>query len=133
MRRSFEDNLQHGGGTPGVERAVELAQREAEQKHRHREPALDDWQALSFGPRAMRTDFLPELHRMAVPTLWVRGSADPLVLQPELDAAVDAAPGARMEVLPDAGHVSTLDQPDRVAALVREFLTEHAGTPEPGR
>lgn len=133
VRKSFVDNLQHGAGTPGIERAVERAEREAEQKHWHREPALDDWQALAYGPWAMRTNFLTELHRMAVPTLWVRGSADPLVLQPELDAAVAAAPGARTEVLPGAGHVSTLDQPERVAALVREFLTEHAGAPGPAR
>ncbi|MEV0895065.1 alpha/beta fold hydrolase [Promicromonospora sp. MEB111] len=133
VRRSLADNLQHGADTPGFERAVELAQREAEQKARHREPALDDWQSLSFGPFAMRTDFLPALHRLSVPTLWVRGSEDPLVLQPELDAAVAAAPGARSAVLPGAGHLSTLDQPDRVAALVEEFLLAHAGAADPGR
>lgn len=126
VRRSFVDNLQHGADTPGLERAIEIAGREADQKHRHREPALDEWQTLAYGPFAMRTNFLPALHRMSVPTLWVRGSEDPLVLQPDVDAAVAAAPGARSVVLPGAGHLSTLDQPERVATLVGEFLTEHA-------
>jgi pimeloyl-ACP methyl ester carboxylesterase len=125
VQRSLVDNLQHGADTPGIERVLELGQLEAGQKDRCREPAFDDWQALAFGPFAMRTDFIPHLHQMSVPTLWVRGDQDTLVLQPEQDAAVAATPGARSVTLTRAGHLSTLDQPDRVAGLVREFLAAH--------
>lgn len=122
LRRSMIDNLQHGVDTPGIERTIELGQREAELKVLHRERALDDWQALAFGPFAMRTDFIPQLHRMSVPTLWIRGEKDPLVLAAELADAVAATPGARSVTLAGAGHISTLDQPERIAALIQEFV-----------
>ena len=124
VRRSFVVNLQHGAETPGIERAMALAERAAAQKVRHRVRAPDDWQATAFGPFAMRTDFIPRLHQMSVPTLWVRGDQDQLVGDAEFGEAVAATPGARSVVLAGAGHVSTLDQPDRVAALIQEFLAE---------
>lgn len=34
----------------------------------------------------------------------------------------EVTPNARLEVLPDAGHLPWLDEPDRVANLVRDFL-----------
>ena len=35
-----------------------------------------------------------------------------------------AIPGARLEVIPEAGHISNLEQPERVTALLEAFLAE---------
>jgi pimeloyl-ACP methyl ester carboxylesterase len=35
-------------------------------------------------------------------------------------------PGARLVRIPGAGHLSAVEQPDRVAAELRGFLAEHA-------
>jgi pimeloyl-ACP methyl ester carboxylesterase len=62
------------------------------------------------------------LGSITVPTLVLVGERDaiaPLALSQEIAAAI---PGARLEIIPDAGHVSNADAPDRFNAMLREFL-----------
>ena len=62
-----------------------------------------------------------ELRQLSVPTLMIWGDRDPVV---PLDASALGGgrdPHARLEVLP-AGHAPQLGQPDRVAALLEEFV-----------
>lgn len=124
VRSSMAANLTAGPDTVGFERIVAGAVAEARAKNRHGERALDDWQICAYGPRAMRLDYTPRLHRLRVPTLWVRGADDPLVGEAELRAAHAATPGSRFVTIPDAGHIVTYDQPEEFTALVREFLAE---------
>jgi pimeloyl-ACP methyl ester carboxylesterase len=63
-------------------------------------------------------DLLPKIH---VPTLLVWGDADvrsPMTVAHQMH---DAIPGARLAVLPGAGHVSKFEEPARFNAVVREF------------
>lgn len=61
--------------------------------------------------------------RIAAPTLLLWGENDRLV-PPALGEALRAIlPGARLEVLPDAGHVVFWDRPERFNPLVISFLT----------
>jgi pimeloyl-ACP methyl ester carboxylesterase len=63
-------------------------------------------------------DLLPKIH---VPTLLVWGDADvrsPLTVARQMR---DAIPGARLAVIPGAGHVSNLEEPARFNAEVRAF------------
>jgi pimeloyl-ACP methyl ester carboxylesterase len=62
-----------------------------------------------------------ELARVAAPTLVVAGARDAGSLEPSR-ALAEAIPGARLEVVPDAGHVVNLAQPAAFDALVTEFL-----------
>jgi pimeloyl-ACP methyl ester carboxylesterase len=117
-------NLTAGADTPGFERIVAQAHTEAREKNRHREKALDDWQIEAYGPRAMRLDLTPELHRLTVPTLWMRGDRDPLVGAAELAAAHAQTPGSRSVTIAGAGHIVTYDRPDEFVTVVREFLSE---------
>jgi len=126
LRSSTLAALPGGTDTPGVEALLELAEEEARAKHRHREPALDDWQTLSYGPFSMRTDYLPELHRVQVPVLWLRGEEDTLVRRPETDAAAAATPGSEYVTIARAGHVSMLDRPEVFARHVLDFLQRRA-------
>jgi proline-specific peptidase len=66
----------------------------------------------------------PLLQRIIAPTLVMCGEQDemrPDILRP-LAARV---PGARFATIPDSGHVTFLDQPDRVIGLLREHLGAH--------
>lgn len=63
----------------------------------------------------------PALRRLRVPTLLVVGSRDALSLRMAQDLAA-ALPDARLEVVPDAGHVVNLAARERVNALLVEFL-----------
>ncbi|KAI0005813.1 Alpha/Beta hydrolase protein [Xylariaceae sp. FL0662B] len=113
IRKSLIDNLTAGERTRDFETIVSLAIEEAQAKQAHGEAALDDWQIHSYGPFAMRLDFLPDLPKLAVPTLWVRGDRDPLVGHEEMTAAAAATPGSRFVTIPDAGHIVTYDQCDK--------------------
>ena len=69
-------------------------------------------------------DLLPAID---VPTLLVWGADDersPLRVAEQFRAAI---PGARLVVIPDAGHMSNLEQPDRFNTAVREFCRSILG------
>jgi pimeloyl-ACP methyl ester carboxylesterase len=62
------------------------------------------------------------LHRVRAPTLLVWGERDGLV-SPRYAADFQARlPHARLEILPNAAHLPMVEQPERLAALVEEFL-----------
>ena len=83
-----------------------------------------------WGPSELTYALRPELAHLAVPTLFVWGDRDtfgsPLLGQ-EMSRIM---PNARAEVVADAGHLVWLDQPERCARLVTNFLAlpdgEHA-------
>lgn len=67
-------------------------------------------------------DYRAMLSTISVPTLVICGERDriaPLPLSQEIAAGI---PGARLEVLPGAGHVSNADTPAAFNKLLREFL-----------
>jgi 3-oxoadipate enol-lactonase len=69
-----------------------------------------------------RPDSTPTLGTMSVPTLIVVGSDDqltPPALARELQAGV---PGARLEIVADAGHLAPVEQPAATSAVLRNFL-----------
>jgi pimeloyl-ACP methyl ester carboxylesterase len=71
----------------------------------------------------MRTDLFPRLGALAVPTLVVHGSRDWLVPWRSSQRAAALIPGARFELIPRAGHVPYLSNPDPFNRAVSEFLT----------
>ena len=62
-----------------------------------------------------------DLRRLAVPTLMIWGDRDPVVPLAQARAVAAEIPHARLEALP-AGHVPQLGNPDRVAALLEDFV-----------
>ncbi len=67
------------------------------------------------------TDTRPLLPRIKVPTLLLWGDDDrrsPLSVGEHLR---DGIPGATLVVIPEAGHLSNLEQPARFNAAVRDF------------
>lgn len=64
------------------------------------------------------------LAAVAAPTLVVAGADDPARARAE--EVADAIPGARLVLVPGAGHAPHLEQPDRFHALLFDFLTEAA-------
>lgn len=61
------------------------------------------------------------LRRLAVPTLMIWGDRDPVVPLVHALAVAAEIPHARLEALP-GGHVPQLGNPDRVAALLEDFV-----------
>jgi pimeloyl-ACP methyl ester carboxylesterase len=77
-----------------------------------------------ISPRGFRTGMRlsPEdLRRLAVPTLMIWGDDDPVVPLSQARAVAAEIPHARLVNLP-AGHVPQLGNPERVAALLEDFV-----------
>ncbi len=71
---------------------------------------------------AERPDRTPELARMTHPTLVCVGEGDILTPLALASAMATAMPNARLEVIPDAGHLSAIEAPQRVGQMVTQFL-----------
>jgi poly(3-hydroxyalkanoate) depolymerase len=66
------------------------------------------------------------LHRLRQPTLVLHGEKDPIVPLVNSRLMARRIPGARMHVVPDAGHLFLIDDPEAPAAMVMDFLDEKA-------
>jgi pimeloyl-ACP methyl ester carboxylesterase len=70
-----------------------------------------------------RPDSRPLLASIRCPTLVLVGEGD-IATPPELHAEIAAGiAGARLVVVPDCGHLSTIEKPDAVNAALCEWLT----------
>ena len=70
-----------------------------------------------------RVDSRPGLAAIACPTLVVVGEQDVLTPPDRAAEMVKALPDARQVVVPDCGHLSTLEQPDAVTRALVEFFS----------
>jgi len=71
---------------------------------------------------AARPDSRPGLPRTACPTLILVGDGDQLT-PPELSNEMNLLiPGSRLVMVPDCGHLSTLERPETVTRALLEFL-----------
>ena len=70
-----------------------------------------------------RIDSRPHLPAIRCPTLVVAGRLDAIMPVELLEELAHGIPGARLEVLEDSGHMSTLERPEAVTGLLRDWLT----------
>jgi pimeloyl-ACP methyl ester carboxylesterase len=70
-----------------------------------------------------RPDSTPTLDLIQVPALVIHGADDPIVPLEEAQAMAAAIQGAQMEVIPEAGHLPNLENPQAFNHAVREFVT----------
>ncbi len=70
-----------------------------------------------------RADSRPDLAAIAVPTLVLVGDSDVLTPPARSEALAAAIPGARLVVVPECGHASTLEQPEAVNRALVEWIT----------
>lgn len=69
-----------------------------------------------------RVDSRPLLKTVACPLLIACGEADGLTTPEQAREMAALAPHARLEIVPGAGHMLTLEQPERVNALLLHWL-----------
>lgn len=71
-----------------------------------------------------RPDSRPGLGAIRCPTLVLVGDSDELTPPDRAAEIANAIAGARLVTIPDSGHCSPLEQPERVTAALLEFLKE---------
>lgn len=59
---------------------------------------------------------------IAAPTLVLTGAADEAITPAVAEALAASIPGARCTIVPDAGHLSNIEQPEAFNTLIRSFL-----------
>ena len=87
---------------------------------------LDDTGAEAFERQQraiiLRPDSRPLLPAIRVPTLMLVGAEDVITPVEVAREIVDAVPGAELVIVPDCGHLSTLERPEAVNAALSRFL-----------
>lgn len=71
---------------------------------------------------ALRKPVHAELDRVAVPTLVIAGADDTPTPPVKARRIAERIPGARLEIVPDCGHSSTVEQPELITGLISEFV-----------
>jgi pimeloyl-ACP methyl ester carboxylesterase len=79
--------------------------------------ALYLWEPYAHNPKLTR-----RLHRINVPALLLWGESDGIVTPAYGRAFAERIPGARFEVIPKAGHVPQLEQPEAFVKHVADFI-----------
>jgi len=69
-----------------------------------------------------RPDSTPLLGRIRIPVLVVAGEDDQITPAAGMRSMAEAIPGARFVLIPEAGHLTPLEQPAAVTEAIREFL-----------
>jgi 3-oxoadipate enol-lactonase len=69
-----------------------------------------------------RPDSTPWLSQIDVPTLLVFGAQDQIIPLDEARLMHSLIPGSRLEIIPNAGHLPNLEQPQTFNEILRNFL-----------
>ena len=75
-----------------------------------------------------RLPIVGELDRIVAPTLVVVGADDVATPLRESKELVARIAGARLAIVPDAGHSSSIEQPEAVADLIEQFIRRLSST-----
>jgi pimeloyl-ACP methyl ester carboxylesterase len=72
-----------------------------------------------------RPPIYDELAKIHTPTLVIVGEEDVATPVEKSKTIAGAIAGARLEIVPEAGHSSTVEQPERLSDLIETFVDEH--------
>jgi pimeloyl-ACP methyl ester carboxylesterase len=86
-------------------------------------PAMEAAVAVQAG-LATRPDSVPTVATIDAPVLAIAGGEDSAVTPAEMKAFSAAPGGCEFHLLPDAGHFAAYEQPQKVAALLAEWLPQ---------
>jgi pimeloyl-ACP methyl ester carboxylesterase len=85
-----------------------------------RGPTLAGWQAQAYAGATF--DAYDRVGKIEAPTLVFQGGGDNVVDPRNAGLLVELIPDARLELIPDRGHLLVWEEGDRLASIVKEFL-----------
>ncbi|MFC8428194.1 alpha/beta fold hydrolase [Streptomyces sp. NPDC057253] len=87
-----------------------------------RQSNMATMRALAGDPYMHDPGLLPRLSRIQVPTLLLWGESDRIVTPAYGAAYAEAFADGRLEIIPEAGHLPHIEQPDAAYALIEAHL-----------
>ena len=109
-------------------RLAAILQDEIHGKFSFGEQDMDDWQISGINLTHLNWNLLGQVEAIRCPTLWLRGEQSKLVKQAEMERAVRLAgtngSAARLIVIPNAGHILPLEQPEQANSAVLDFFAQ---------
>ena len=115
LRLMVESSL----GAHGVRERPELVE-EIVAYRLERAPTLAGWQAQAYAGATF--DAYDRVPGIATPTLVLHGGTDTVVDPRNAELLRELIPGARVELVPDRGHLVVWEEAELLAPIVREFL-----------
>ena len=115
LRLMVENSL----GQYGVREQPELVE-EIYAYRLERGPTLAGWQAQAYAGATF--DAHDRVPGITAETLVLQGGADNVVDPRNADLLVELIPNARLELIPDRGHLLVWQEAERLAPIVKEFI-----------
>jgi pimeloyl-ACP methyl ester carboxylesterase len=123
--------------SPGLLHALVLAGAhagpDAPERREHREQQIAELREAGDGQKVAIVEALRDrpddrvvLAGWRWPVLVVVGDADPMISAAAASLLAKSAPHGRLEVVPGAGHLVSLDQPERFNEILAAFLEQRA-------
>jgi pimeloyl-ACP methyl ester carboxylesterase len=107
-------------------RLTAILKDEIQGKYSCGENDMDDWQISGISFKKLNWNLLEQVAAIRCPTLWLRGAESKLVKQAEMERAVriaqESGTSAELIVIPNAGHILPLEQPEQANAAVLDFF-----------
>jgi 3-oxoadipate enol-lactonase len=85
-----------------------------------RAPSIAGWQAQAYAGASF--DAYERLPAIAAPTLVIQGGADNVIDPGNAQLLAERIPGARVELVPDRGHLVMWEEGELLAPIVKDFL-----------
>ena len=82
------------------------------------------WAIQSAERNALRPDSHTDLERVRIRTLLVCGHQDPVTPVHDHEAMAARVPGARLEIIENCGHQSTIEQPEIANRVLENWLQD---------
>jgi 3-oxoadipate enol-lactonase len=115
LRLMVENSL----GAHGVRERPELVE-EIYRYRLERAPSIAGWQAQAYAGATY--DAYDRIGSIEAPTLVLQGGADNVVDARNAELLAELIPNARVELIPDRGHLMMWEEGERLAPVVKEFL-----------
>jgi 3-oxoadipate enol-lactonase len=115
LRLMVENSL----GDHGVRERPELVE-DIYRYRLDRAPTLAGWQAQAYAGATF--DAYERIPGIAAPTLVIQGSDDTVIDRRNAELLVERIPDARLELVPERGHLVIWEEGEMLAPIVREFL-----------
>ncbi len=131
-RQGYIDLVERGAFAQVVEERIPILFPE-EKRDDGRLLAIARQMAADTGPQTFlaqqraimgRIDSRPRLGEIKVPTLLIWGEKDGITSRAHHEEIKEAIAGARLEVIPGAGHLPTVEAPEVVVPLLTVFLDQ---------